>query len=227
MQGKIEQREAINMKHEQIKRGADCVLASAGLVLLLPILAGSAVLCATAGEGIFYRQERIGRYGVPFQICKFRTMRRNTPILPHAKLTDPARYCIPGGAFLRSTGIDELPQLWNVLKGEMSLIGPRPLLPTEGGIHRMRERSGVYALRPGITGLSQLCGDLPATVKSKIDGIYWENRSILLDCAIIWGTLALLARRQAEKGSSTVAGIAKILLNIYKSTCILSQNVVS
>ena len=183
------------MNYEKIKRGADCILSGAGLVLLLPLLAGAAIICGRSGEGIICRQERIGKDGIPFQLCKFRTLRRDAPILPREAFPNMERYFIKGGALLRSSGIDELPQLWNVLLGQMSLVGPRPLLAEEGGIHRMRQRAGVYALRPGITGLSQLCGDPPARVKCEVDRIYQGACSLMLDAAIVWGTLQLLWKR--------------------------------
>ena len=201
------------MKNEGLKRSADCILAAGGLVLLLPVLAGAAAVCGLSGEGIFYRQERIGREGKPFQIFKFRTMRRDAPIRPREELQDPSGYFIRGGAFLRSTGIDELPQLWNVLKGEMSLIGPRPLLASEGGIHRMRQRAGVYALRPGITGLSQLCGDPPARCKAALDRLYLENRSAGMDGVIVLATMGLLYGRQKEKVKISFSKISDFLRN--------------
>ena len=215
------------MNYEKIKRGADCILSGAGLVLLLPLLAGAAIICGRSGEGIICRQERIGKDGIPFQLCKFRTLRRDAPILPREAFPNMERYFIKGGALLRSSGIDELPQLWNVLRGEMSLVGPRPLLAEEGGVHRMRQRAGVYALRPGITGLAQLCGDPPARVKGSIDRIYQDSCSLALDAAILWSTLLLLWKRQREKENISVPRAAKILLNIWKSPCNLSQNVVS
>ncbi len=183
------------------------------MAALLPIFVGAATVCALSGEGVLYRQERIGRDGKPFFVCKFRTMRRSTPVLPRERLTDPQRYYIPGGAFLRSSGIDELPQLWNVLRGDMSLIGPRPLLSGEGGIHRMRQRTGVYALRPGITGLSQLCGDPPPRVKAEIDRLYLENASPALDGVIVLSTVFLLWGRRQGKAKIAISKIGKFLRN--------------
>lgn len=205
--------EVSEMQWNRTKRTADCLLAAGAMLTLIPVFAGAAAVCAASGEGILYWQERIGKDGAPFRICKFRTMRRNTPILPRAGLADPRRYYIPGGAFLRSSGIDELPQLWNVLRGEMSLVGPRPLLSGEGGIHRMRQRAGVYALRPGITGLSQLCGDPPQRVKAEIDRLYLENSSPLLDSAVLLSTLLLLWNRRKEKAEITVAKVGNFLRN--------------
>lgn len=183
---------------EKGKEWIDRMLAAAGILLALPLGIGTAMVCALSGEGIFYAQERIGKDGIPFLLYKFRTMRKDTPILPREKLTFPQQYYIPGGAFLRSTGLDELPQLWCVLRGEMSLVGPRPLLACEQGIHRMRSRAGVYALRPGITGLAQLCGDPPPSVKAKLDAIYLRERSFWLDSAIILSTVMLVMRGRGQ-----------------------------
>lgn len=187
------------MKYSQVKRAADCVLAAGGIFCLLPVLGGAALICARSGEGIFYRQKRIGQGGKPFIVYKFRTMRRVAPVLPREELADPQRYYIPGGAFLRSTGMDELPQLWNVLRGEMSLIGPRPLLPAEQEMHRRRTQQGIYSLRPGITGLAQLCGDPPSRIKASLDSLYLENLSPWLDVAIVLSTVALLWKRHGKE----------------------------
>jgi O-antigen biosynthesis protein WbqP len=183
------------MKNSGLKRGADCLLAIGGIVILLPVFGAATVLCAASGEGILYRQKRIGYGGAPFVVYKFRTMRKDAPVLPRDRLDSPERYYIPGGAFLRTTGIDELPQLFNVLKGEMSLIGPRPLLPAEETVHRLRERCGIYSLRPGITGLAQLCGDTPPQVKVRLDRLYLENVSLRLDAVIAFSTVSLLGNR--------------------------------
>ncbi len=187
------------MGSDKVKREIDRVVAAGGMLVLLPVLGAAALICGLGGEGVLYRQERIGKDGVPFVLYKFRTLQRRAPILPRSLLGDARCYCIPGGAFLRASGIDELPQLWNVLRGEMSLVGPRPLLPAEGEIHALRQKAGVYTLRPGITGLAQLCGDPPAAVKVKLDRLYLEQRSMGLDLAIVAGTLRLLAGRHGRK----------------------------
>lgn len=192
------------MKHSRIKRSLDCLLAAGGIICLLPVFGGAILLCAGSGEGIFYRQKRIGQGGVPFIVYKFRTMRRDAPVLPRDQLSHPDQYYIVGGSFLRSTGIDELPQLFNVLKGEMSLIGPRPLLPAEEMTHRLRERYGIYAIRPGITGLAQLCGDPPPRVKANLDRLYLENASLGMDGAIVFSTLRLIWKRHTQKGKNTM-----------------------
>ncbi len=183
----------------QIKRLADCPLALAAILLTLPALGIGIWLTARSGQGIFFVQERVGKDGKPFRIYKLRTMYRNTPDLPRDLLGDPHTHCIPGGYFLRKTGIDELPQLWNVLKGEMSLVGPRPLLAVEQEMHRLRAESGADRLRPGITGLAQLCGDPPPAVKANLDAIYQSCYSPVLDAAILWGTARLLWERRKHR----------------------------
>ena len=178
------------------KLNIDRILAAAGLVLFLPVGVATAVWCAGSGEGVFYRQERIGKGGRPFTLYKFRTMRKDAPVLPRSSLYQPERYYIPGGAFLRSSGLDELPQLWCVLKGEMSLVGPRPLLAGEKEVHRLREQAGVYALRPGITGLAQLCGDPPGKIKAGLDEIYLKEHNLRLDGCILLSTVRVVLKRR-------------------------------
>lgn len=178
---------------------AERIIAGAAILALLPAELFAASLCALSGQGILYAQERIGREGKRFRLYKFRTMRRDAPELPRDQLDAPERYYIFGGRLLRSTGMDELPQLICVLRGEMSLVGPRPLLPAEMQMHRLRVRAGVYDLRPGITGLAQLCGDPPMRVKAELDAIYRRERSPLLDGGILLSTLMMLCRRQKDR----------------------------
>ena len=137
-------------------RVLDLSLSAAGLLLAGPMfLVFSAIGCLETGSPIF-RQTRVGRYGKPFTLVKFRTMKPNTAhVATH--LAD-ASAITPFGRFLRRTKLDELPQLWNVLKGEMSLVGPRPCLPSQHELIAARERLGVFAARPGITGLAQVNG---------------------------------------------------------------------
>lgn len=137
-------------------RAFDVVLAALGLVLLAPLMV---ILYAAGlvdtGSPLFI-QERVGRYQRPFRLVKFRTMRPGTPqVATHFAAADAVT---PWGAFLRRTKLDELPQLWNVLKGEMSLVGPRPCLPNQSELIAERARRGVFAVRPGITGLAQIQG---------------------------------------------------------------------
>lgn len=138
------------------QRALDVVLAALGLVVCAPflLLIGVAGLFDT-GSPLFF-QERVGRNRRPFLLVKFRTMRVGTPSVG-THLADPAAIT-PLGRFLRRTKLDELPQLWNVLKGEMSLVGPRPCLPNQTKLIDEREKRGVFTARPGITGLAQIRG---------------------------------------------------------------------
>ena len=120
-----------------------------------------------------FTQMRIGLYGRPFRIFKIRTMRRDTPrYLATGEITDPDRYITRVGRILRKFSIDELPQFLNILIGDMSLVGPRPLIPEETGIHAMREKAGVYSIRPGMTGLAQINGRDTVTAEEKV---YWDT----------------------------------------------------
>ena len=185
------------MVYKCFKRGADTVLSFLLIVMLAIPMAGIGLLirCSSRGGAIF-RQERIGRDGVSFICYKFRTMYREAPKnCPSALLSDRSRWVTPVGATLRRTSLDELPQLFNVLKGDMSLVGPRPLIPRERAVHEMRHRYGADRLRPGITGLSQVSGrDLvDDRRKAALDGRYvrrmclWEDLRIL--GLTVWQTL--------------------------------------
>jgi len=138
------------------QRGWDVLLSGTGLLLLAPLLA----LLWLAGKidtgAPLFRQQRVGRQQQPFVLLKFRTMRPDTASVA-THLVNPAAIT-PYGRFLRRSKLDELPQLWNVLKGEMSLVGPRPCLPNQTELIAARERLGVYRVRPGVSGLAQISG---------------------------------------------------------------------
>ncbi len=137
-------------------RACDLLLSVLGLVLLAPVLGVIYVLGLLDTGSPLFRQERVGRHQKPFILVKFRTMRVGTAsVVSH--LADGGAVT-PFGRFLRRTKLDELPQLWNVLKGEMSMVGPRPGLPSQRELTVARERLGVFAARPGITGLAQVNG---------------------------------------------------------------------
>jgi O-antigen biosynthesis protein WbqP len=173
-----------------MKRLIDIAGAAVGLVLLSPFLAAGilAVRRTSTGPGIFV-QRRVGRNGMPFRCYKLRTMYADTPSVPTHEAT--AAQVTPIGRFLRRWKLDELPQLWNVLKGEMSLVGPRPCLPEQVELVEERRRLGVMALRPGITGLAQARGiDMSDPVRlAAVDAEYLENRSFGLDLAILLRTV--------------------------------------
>lgn len=137
-------------------RVLDVIFAALALVLLWPVMALIAFAVWLEGGAPIFRQTRIGRLQRPFTLYKFRTMRLGTPSLA-THLVDPA-HVTRLGRWLRRLKLDELPQLWNVLKGDMSLVGPRPCLPEQSELIAERDKRGVYAARPGITGLAQLSG---------------------------------------------------------------------
>lgn len=168
-----------------VKRLFD-ILASlvAGALLLLPLLViGALVWLESEGPAIF-RQERIGKDGKVFTIYKFRTMKISAPRdVATAALENADQYITHMGAFLRRTSIDELPQLWNVLRGDMSLVGYRPLCVTETEVNAKREKLGVFAVRPGITGLAQVNGrnNITDEEKVRLDARYVRECSLKMD----------------------------------------------
>ena len=135
-------------------RSVDLTLSTLGIIFLTPVFLIVCILCFIDTGSPFYRQIRIGKNGVTFHLIKFRSMKTNTPSVISHKAD--ARNITTLGKFLRRSKIDELPQLWNVLKGEMSLVGPRPGLPEHIELIRERQRLNVFSVRPGITGLSQI-----------------------------------------------------------------------
>lgn len=176
-----------------IKRILDVLLSGMGLLVLALPLAVVALIVYLDDPGcVIFSQRRVGKQGKEFRLYKFRTMRLNTPkYMATMEVEDPDQYITRVGHVLRKLSIDELPQLWNVLKGDMSLVGPRPLIPQEEEIHQMRERFGVYTVRPGVTGLAQINGrDLvdPAD-KVRWDVRYVENISFWLDVKIAFATI--------------------------------------
>lgn len=176
-----------------VKRILDVLFASLLLALLLPfmLLIALAIRIDSRGGAIF-RQRRIGRGAKEFTCYKFRTMHISAPAsIPASRFEDYAKSVTRVGRFLRKTSLDELPQLFNVLRGDMSLVGPRPLIGEEGDIHKARSDIGVYALRPGITGMAQVSGRNRISNEEKLrqDAYYLDNLGILLDAKIVIRTL--------------------------------------
>lgn len=179
--------------YRYVKRALDIVLALLGTAVLLApmLLVLLAVVIDDPGAPMF-RQWRIGRDGKRFRILKIRSMRRDMPkYVSTVDVADPDRCITRMGKILRKTSLDEMPQLLNVIKGDMSLIGPRPLIPGERGIHQMRQRFGVYQLRPGITGLAQINGRDNVSPEEKVrwDVRYLENMGFLFDVKIFLRTV--------------------------------------
>ena len=198
------------MMYPFIKRGADVVLSLLALICLSPVylLVALAVKLTSPGP-VLFRQKRVGRGGRLFTIYKFRTMRTDTPrdTATHL-LQDPSRYITRVGAFLRRSSLDELPQFFNVLKGDMSIVGPRPALYNQDDLIAAREKAGVDAVRPGITGLAQINGrdELPIPVKVRYDREYVENLSLKMDARCFFGTILSVLRAEGVREGGTGGG---------------------
>lgn len=190
-----------------IKRGADVVLSLLALICLSPVYLIVALAVKLSSPGpVLFRQKRVGRGGRLFTIYKFRTMRTDTPrdTATHL-LQDPSRYITRVGAFLRRSSLDELPQFFNVLKGDMSIVGPRPALYNQYDLIAAREAAGVNAVRPGITGLAQISGrdELPIPVKVRYDREYVENLSLNMDARCFFGTIISVLRAEGVREGGT------------------------
>jgi O-antigen biosynthesis protein WbqP len=182
-----------------VKRTFDILLSGGLLLLLSPLLALVAVALRLTSRGpVLYWSQRIGKHNTIFLMPKFRSMHVNTPQLATHLMTDPDRHLTPIGGFLRRTSLDELPQLWSILIGHMSFVGPRPALYNQDDLVALRTRYGVHELTPGLTGWAQVNGrdELPIPEKVALDKSYLENQSILLDVRILARTIAKVIRRE-------------------------------
>jgi O-antigen biosynthesis protein WbqP len=181
-----------------MKRFVDLVLALlAGLVLLLPILAIGLLVKSTSRGPALYWSDRVGRNNSIFKMPKFRTMRVGTPAVATHLLTDPGAWLTPIGGFLRKTSLDELPQIWSIVVGDMSFVGPRPALFNQDDLIALRTQYGVHKLVPGLTGWAQVNGrdELPIPDKVALDVEYLQMRSFWFDVRILWWTLIKVVRR--------------------------------
>ncbi|MBQ2919877.1 MAG: sugar transferase [Oscillospiraceae bacterium] len=181
------------MYRNTIKRILAVVLSLAGILLLswLFVLLSIAIKLDSPGP-VLFRQKRVGRGKSHFHILKFRTMRTDTPKdMPTHLLADPQQYITRVGRFLRKTSLDELPQLFNILAGNMAVIGPRPALWNQYDLIAERDRYGANDVRPGLTGWAQINGrdELPIEVKARFDGEYVQNLSFSFDVRCFLGTI--------------------------------------
>ncbi|MBO5883207.1 MAG: sugar transferase [Clostridia bacterium] len=172
-----------------IKRGTDIILSAALIVFLSPLMAIIASVVALTSEGgAFFKQKRLGREERIFVCLKFRTMYTDAPHdVPTTEFVGMEKHITHVGKILRRTSLDELPQLFNVLLGDMSMVGPRPLILNEGEITRMRREAGVYSVRPGITGFAQINGrdNVTDREKTELDKLYIEEMSFFTDLTIL------------------------------------------
>ena len=176
------------------KRLLDIVLSGCGIIVLAPVYLILALAIKIDDPGpVFFRQKRVGLHKSHFQIMKFRTMKMETPRdVPTHLLENPEQYITRVGKILRKTSLDELPQIFQIFTGEMSIIGPRPALWNQFDLIEERDKYGANDVRPGLTGWAQINGrdELPIDVKARFDGEYIENLSFLFDCRCFFGTIA-------------------------------------
>ncbi|MDR0949867.1 MAG: sugar transferase [Lachnospiraceae bacterium] len=181
-----------------IKRAMDLIFTLLGTILCVPIFLIIITAIKLNSKGpIFFRQKRVGIHQTFFQIYKFRTMRIDTPKdVPTHLLTNPQAYITSVGKFLRKTSLDELPQVWNIIKGDMSIVGPRPALWNQEDLIAERERYGANGVRPGLTGWAQINGrdELEIPVKAKLDGEYVQKMGIRMDLRCFFGTFLKVLR---------------------------------
>ncbi len=179
------------------KRTLDVLMALLLLLLALPLLIAVAALIRATSKGpILYWSDRVGENNRIFRMPKFRSMRVDTPQLPTHLLSDPAIYLTPIGCFLRRTSLDELPQLWSILAGDLSFVGPRPALFNQDDLVALRTELGIHQLVPGLTGWAQVNGrdELSIPVKVQFDYEYLQRRSFKFDLQIIGMTVVKAAR---------------------------------
>ena len=167
------------------------------LVLLVPIGLVALLVRLTSPGPALYWSDRVGQNNYLFKMPKFRSMRTGTPAVATHLLADPASYLTPIGGFLRKSSLDELPQLWNILKGDMSFVGPRPALFNQADLIALRTEQGVHKLVPGLTGWAQINGrdEIPIPKKVALDRHYLENQSFALDLKIMLLTAVKVLKR--------------------------------
>lgn len=196
--------------YPKVKRLLDFILALLSLIILSPVFIIISLIIKMTSEGpVFFKQKRIGKNKVEFYIYKFRTMRTDTPKdTPTHLLENPEQYITRIGKFLRKTSLDELPQLINILKGEMSFIGPRPALWNQYDLIAERDKYGANDVYPGLTGWAQINGrdELPIPIKAKLDGEYVKNMSFLFDLKCFFGTIISVIKSDGvvEGGTGTL-----------------------
>ena len=186
--------------YTHVKRVLDLLLSLTAIVVLSPLMLVLALIIRTTSPGpVFFRQKRVGMGKTHFMIYKFRTMRIDAPKdRPTHLLKDPTAYITPVGQFLRRSSLDELPQLINIIKGEMAVVGPRPALWNQFDLIAERDKYGANNVRPGLTGWAQINGrdELPIDVKARLDGEYVEKMGFCFDVKCILGTVVKVIRSE-------------------------------
>ena len=174
-----------------MKKTFDLGLAVLALPFVLPIsgLLAALVILTSPGPALYW-SDRVGRHNRLFKMPKFRSMRIDAPAVATHLLSNPDQWLTPIGSFLRRSSLDELPQLWNILKGDMSFVGPRPALFNQDDLIKLRTEKGVHEVLPGLTGWAQINGrdEIPIPQKVQLDAEYLHRQSILFDLKILWMT---------------------------------------
>lgn len=181
-----------------MKRAIDFFLSLIACVVFLPLFLVLALVVKLTSRGpVLYWSDRVGRNNQIFSMPKLRTMRVDTPVVATHLLSDPDQYLTPVGGFLRRSSLDELPQLWCILCGDMSIVGPRPALFNQQNLIEMRTQHGVHAIRPGLTGWAQINGrdELPLQDKVRLDADYLRRQSVGFDAKVMLLTFIKVARR--------------------------------
>jgi O-antigen biosynthesis protein WbqP len=181
-----------------VKRVFDIFLGClAALIFFVPVLLVAIAVPLTSKGPALYWSDRVGRNNVIFKMPKFRTMRVGTPTVATHLLADASSHLTPIGSFLRKSSLDELPQLWSILAGDMSFVGPRPALFNQQDLIALRTEQGVHTLVPGLTGWAQVNGrdELPVPEKVKLDAAYLQLKSLWFDVRILWLTFVKVLRR--------------------------------
>lgn len=188
------------MYKRYIKRILDFLISLIAIVIISPLLLILAIIIKVSSPGpVLFKQERMGKDNKRFKIYKFRSMRTDTPKdVPTHMLENPDQYITRIGKFMRKTSLDELPQLFNILKGEMAMIGPRPSLPNQYDLNALRDKNGASSIKPGLTGLAQISGrdELEIEVKANLDGEYVKRMSFLFDCKCFIGTITSVLKHE-------------------------------
>ena len=199
-----------------LKRILDFTLSTVGLIILSPVYGILVIAIKADSKGpLLFKQKRVGIHKQHFNIYKFRTMSIDTPKdTPTHMLKNPDQYITKVGRFLRKTSLDELPQIFNIIKGEMSIIGPRPALWNQEDLIAERDQYGANDVRPGLTGLAQISGrdELEIPVKAKLDGQYVKSISFPFDCKMFFKTItSVLKKEGVQEGGTGAMGIEEDL----------------
>ncbi len=209
------------MTYIKSKKRLGFLLSLIGLIILLPLFIGIMIAIKLESKGpVFFKQKRVGIHQSHFNILKFRTMRIDTPKdTPTHLLSNPDQYITKTGKFLRKTSLDELPQIINILKGDMAVIGPRPALWNQYDLIEEREKYGANDVLPGLTGWAQINGrdELPIEFKAQLDGEYTKNMSFWMDAKCFVGTILSVVKSSGvvEGGTGTmIKQVASGLENI-------------